>query len=127
MEDNPINQFIARVILEQQGCTVTAAEDGLQGLKIWQGGHFDLILMDCQMPRLDGYMTTREIRDLESQDPARKRTPVIALTANAMPGDREKCLDAGMDDYLAKPFTKKALSDILSRWAERGTDTTARA
>jgi two-component system sensor histidine kinase/response regulator len=126
VEDNPINQFIARVILEQHGCAVTVAEDGLQGLKNYQSSKFELILMDCQMPRLDGYMATREIRDIERQNPARPRTPVVALTANAMPGDKEKCLDAGMDDYLAKPFTKKALSDVLNRWvrptAEAGGD-----
>ena len=120
VEDNPINQFIARVILEQNGCVVTVAEDGLQGLKSYQSNSFDLVLMDCQMPRLDGYMATREIRDFEGQNPGRPRIPVVALTANAMPGDREKCLDAGMDDYLAKPFTKKALADVLARWVRPG-------
>ena len=83
----------------------------------WRAGSFDLILMDCQMPEMDGFEATRTIRDAE-RDGA--RTPIVAVTANAMEGDRERCLAAGMDDYVTKPLTKAGLAGGLDRLVERG-------
>ena len=82
---------------------------------ITSGDHFDLIFMDCQMPRMDGYEASRRIREFEQAAGEGLRIPIIALTANVMQGDREKCLDAGMDDYVPKPVKKDALYDMLRR------------
>jgi two-component system, sensor histidine kinase len=126
-EDNPINRQIATVMLEGFGCEVVSAVDGRQAVERSYGQVFDLILMDCQMPELDGFEATAAIRAREvalgraAADAATAacvstRTPIIAVTANAMQGDRERCLEAGMDDYLAKPFAKKNLRAIVDRW-----------
>ncbi len=112
-EDNPINQLVACALLEQQGIEVTVAEDGEAAVHQLQAADFDLVLMDCQMPNLDGYDATRAIRAGEA--PA-ARTPIVAMTANAMEGDRERCLEAGMNDYLTKPVTLDALQGVLRRW-----------
>ncbi|MFZ9406217.1 MAG: response regulator [Burkholderiaceae bacterium] len=114
VEDNPVNQVLARTLLERAGHQVTLAADGRQGLSCWQQGRFDAVLMDVQMPVLDGLSATREMREIERQQ-GRRRTPVIAMTANAMSGDRERCLAAGMDDYLSKPFRREDLSAVLAR------------
>ena len=115
VEDNPVNQEVAREMLESFGCRVHLAEDGEQALAVLANGRYDAILMDCQMPRMDGFQATRALREREhaSRSP---RVPVIALTANAMTGDRDQCLAAGMDDYLSKPFTSTQLLLTLSRW-----------
>ncbi|MEM1177273.1 MAG: ATP-binding protein [Acidobacteriota bacterium] len=110
-EDNPVNQL---VILEQLGALGFYAEavaDGEEVLRAVEAESFDLILMDCQMPGLDGYETTRRLRDSYPE-----RLPIVALTAHAMKGDRERCLDAGMDDYISKPFTEARLEKTLRRW-----------
>jgi CheY-like chemotaxis protein/HPt (histidine-containing phosphotransfer) domain-containing protein len=115
-EDNPVNQEIARAMLESAGCRVTTAGNGRAAVDAWRAQRFALVLMDCQMPELDGFEATREIRALEAA--AGVRTPVVALTANAMAGDRERCLAAGMDDYLPKPFNRGELLTMLQRWAD---------
>jgi signal transduction histidine kinase/DNA-binding response OmpR family regulator/HPt (histidine-containing phosphotransfer) domain-containing protein len=112
VEDNAVNQAVARGMLEQLGCKVTVAGDGEEGARIFAGGQFDVVLMDCQMPTLDGYGATERIRAYEKSVDW-PRTPVVALTANALEGDRQKCLDAGMDDYLSKPFSQEQLRKLL--------------
>src|SRR5688572_16421622 len=81
-------------------------------------GHYDLVLMDCQMPVLDGYSAARRWREIEAADPTGPHLPIVAMTANAMAGDRQRCLDAGMDDYLAKPVTRGQLEHCLRRWLQ---------
>jgi len=115
VEDNSVNQEVAREMLESFGCRVHVAEDGEQALGVLANGRYDAVLMDCHMPRMDGFQATRMLRERERRSGA-GRTPVIALTANAMAGDREECLAAGMDDYLSKPFTSTQLLLTLSRW-----------
>ncbi len=114
-EDNPVNQMITRSLLESVGCSVTVAVDGGAALACWREQPFDLVFMDCQMPDVDGYEATRRIRDAERV--AGTRVPIVALTANAMEGDRQRCLAAGMDDYLAKPFRRCDLMAVLDRWS----------
>ncbi|MCC7680616.1 hybrid sensor histidine kinase/response regulator [Janthinobacterium sp. FW305-128] len=115
VEDNAINQEIALAMLEDTGYEATPADNGRRALALWERYPFDVILMDCQMPEMDGFEATRRLRRMEAQQ-GRSRTPIIALTANAILGDRELCLDAGMDDYLAKPYTRAALLAVLARW-----------
>jgi CheY-like chemotaxis protein len=115
-EDQPVNRLLAARILGNLGCTVETAENGRVACERATASAYDVILMDCQMPELDGFAATRAIRGIER--PARRRVPVIALTANAMPEDRKRCLEAGMDDYLSKPFSAKALEQTLLRWAK---------
>jgi CheY-like chemotaxis protein len=92
---------------------VDVVEDGQAGLEHFEKDNYDMILMDCQMPRMDGFEATRSIRRIESQRGNLARVPIIAITAFAMEGDRERCIDAGMDDYLSKPFTIEQLSQTL--------------
>jgi len=118
-EDNPINQEIALLMLQSLGCSVTVAQNGREVVHTAQKTSYDLILMDCQMPEMDGFEATRLIREREcaiGNGGSQQRIPIIALTANAVEGDRERCLAAGMDDYLTKPFTHGQLTDILIRW-----------
>ncbi|MEM1202810.1 MAG: ATP-binding protein [Acidobacteriota bacterium] len=112
-EDNPLSQLVISEQLEQLGHRVTAVGDGEEVLEAVDRTAFDLVLMDCQMPVLDGYGATRRLRQREV---GKRHLPVVALTAHAMPGDREKCLAAGMDDYLAKPFSENDLDALLTRW-----------
>lgn len=120
-EDNPVNQEVAKEMLESLGCQVNVVFNGQEVLSALSTTRFDLILMDCQMPVLDGYETTRIIRENEAREagdlPQRsRRIPIVALTAHAMQGDRDQCLAAGMDDYLSKPFNLDGLSKVLKRW-----------
>jgi two-component system, sensor histidine kinase and response regulator len=115
VEDNLINQQVALGILQIQGYSVTVVNNGREAVDAYAQGEFDLILMDCHMPEMDGFEATREIRARE-RAASGKRTPIIALTANAMAHDREECLNAGMDDHLAKPFSMQTLQDMLERW-----------
>jgi CheY-like chemotaxis protein/HPt (histidine-containing phosphotransfer) domain-containing protein len=117
-EDNPINQEVVLSMLDGIGCAVDVAADGEEALAMLAQQSYDLVLMDCQMPRRDGYEATREVRRREAAAGAGRRTPVIALTANAMEGDRERCLEAGMDDYLPKPLRPGALYAALARWMQ---------
>jgi signal transduction histidine kinase/AmiR/NasT family two-component response regulator len=118
VEDNAINREVARRMLQQLGLEVVTAADGAQAVTLERERRFDLILMDCQMPVMDGYEATRQIRARESAIASQEpwSTPIIALTANAMRGDRERCLAEGMDDHLAKPFKLKELHAALARW-----------
>ncbi len=118
VEDNPINQEVATGMLEGLGAIVDVASNGLEALDALGRGHYDLVLMDCQMPQMDGYTATREIRRLarKSRGDRRRPVPIVAMTAHAMAGEREKCLDAGMDDYLSKPFSQKQLRDLIAKW-----------
>ena len=113
-EDNPVNQAVGRAVLEKLGCTVVVANNGQEALNQWRQGNIDLILMDCMMPEMDGYESTRRIRE-EQEHLGREHIPIIALTANALDGDKERCLAVGMDDYLPKPFRIEALQSILKR------------
>jgi two-component system, sensor histidine kinase and response regulator len=115
VEDNLINQQVALGILQIQGYGVTVVNNGKEALDAHAQGAFDLILMDCHMPEMDGFEATRGIRGRERSS-SDKRVPIIALTANAMAQDREECLSAGMDDHLSKPFTMQTLQDMLDRW-----------
>ncbi len=119
VEDNPVNQTLTERILTRIGCAVEVAENGRIALDRVTGAAqpFDLILMDCQMPEMDGYEATRAIRQMPG--PA-ARTPIVAMTANAMAGDREKCLRAGMDDFLAKPFQLAELRAKVAQWIHAG-------
>ena len=112
-EDNKVNQRVAIAILRRLGYPVDAVENGKEALAAIQKAHYDVVLMDCQMPEMDGYEATREIRRLPA--PA-CNIPVIALTANAMVGDRERCLDAGMDGYIPKPVNAKSVAEAIERW-----------
>jgi two-component system sensor histidine kinase/response regulator len=114
-EDNAVNQKVAMKTLEKLGYRVDVAGDGKQAVDAWETGRYDLILMDCQMPVMDGYEATRTIRTRESTE-SRKRIPIVALTAHAMKGADEQCTAAGMDDYLTKPIDRAQLDACLERW-----------
>ncbi len=114
-EDNEVNRLVAAEMLATLNLEVVLVVNGQEALEAWHRDHFDVVLMDCQMPKMDGFAATQQIRADEAQQPGR-RTPIIALTANALTGDREQCLAAGMDDYLAKPFTRHALYTVIERW-----------
>ena len=113
VDDTPLNQMVAARMLEKSGFDAHVAENGREALRDLSERSFAAVLMDCQMPELDGYETTREVRRLEQGG---QRTPIIAMTANSMQGDRERCLAAGMDDYLTKPLRAHALKDALTHW-----------
>ncbi len=113
-EDNRVNQEVAIEMLERLGCQIEVANNGQEAVAATTHTAYDLILMDCQMPVMDGYAATQAIKAQETA--ARKCPPIIALTAHAMRGNREQCLAAGMDGYLSKPFNLQSLYDILSRW-----------
>jgi CheY-like chemotaxis protein/anti-sigma regulatory factor (Ser/Thr protein kinase) len=112
-EDTPVNQVAAERLLERCGCRADIVGNGVEVLHALAAQRYDAILMDCQMPELDGYATTRELRRREK---GTHHTPVIGMAARAMTGDREKCLDAGMDDYLVKPMRYQLLANALRRW-----------
>ncbi len=114
-EDNPENLEVGKGMLAALGCEVTTCRDGQEALDALAASSFDLVLMDCQMPVLDGYQACRELRRRE-QRAARRRTPVIAVTANAFGSDRQTALAAGMDDHLSKPYVQEDLRDLLLRW-----------
>jgi signal transduction histidine kinase/CheY-like chemotaxis protein len=114
VEDNPVNQTVIEAMLRSLGFTVSVATDGAQAVHSAESLIFEAILMDCRLPIIDGYEATRQIRQL----PGCLNVPIIALTANALQGDREACLSAGMNDYLAKPFKRTDLQQILQRWVQ---------
>jgi CheY-like chemotaxis protein len=122
-EDSPLNCQIACAMLKNLGCTVRTAENGAIALELVRREDFDLVLMDCQMPEMDGFEATRRIRELEGAQPQRKPLKIVALTANALAGDREACLAAGMSDYLAKPITGASLHEMLVRHLQEASAT----
>lgn len=115
VEDNPVNQRLTQRVLEKLNCEVTTANDGLVACELWQQHAFDLILMDCVMPRLDGFDATRKLRQWE-QAQQRSRVPVVALTASAMEEDEERCHAAGMDSFVAKPVRMEMLRAVLEQY-----------
>ena len=117
VEDNHVNQLVAENLVASIGCNVELAENGHEAIAAFGRGGHDLILMDCQMPEMDGFEATRRIRALEAATGVAREhgVAIVALTANAMQGDRERCLESGMDDYLSKPFKKPALLEIIAR------------
>ncbi len=117
VEDNQINQMVVQKLLEKLGCKSLVASNGIEAIESFKSVDFDLILMDCQMPEMDGYDATRHIRAIEkSHSDGENPIPIVALTANALKGDREKCLACGMNDYLSKPIGKQHLIDILLKY-----------
>ena len=116
-EDNPINQRVGKLILQRAGFNIDLVGDGNEALEAHRANPYDLILMDCQMPTMDGFEASRQIRLLEQPQPI-----IVAVTANALVGERERCLNAGMDDYLSKPFQAEQLVALVQKWvaARRG-------
>ena len=113
-EDNPVNRMVATTMCKKLGIQVDQAINGLEAVELAGKNTYQLILMDCQMPIMDGYEATKQIRDRD--DIASSRTPIVALTAHAMKGDREKCLSTGMDDYATKPFDMNKLQQLIDKW-----------
>jgi TMAO reductase system sensor TorS len=119
-EDAPVNCELAVAMLESFGCEAQVAKNGREAVAAVERERFDLILMDCQMPEMDGFEATRTLRAMEAAAGTRAmRIPIVALTANAIKGDRERCLTSGMDDYLAKPFKEEQLWNVLVKWIKR--------
>jgi CheY-like chemotaxis protein len=111
-EDNPVNQRIAQQMLRKRKLEVTLADDGRQAVSAFEAARFDLVLMDVQMPEMNGFDAVAAIRALEHAQ-GRPHTPIVAVTAHAMHGDRERCLEAGMDAYLSKPIRTQQLYDLV--------------
>ncbi len=124
-EDERVNQQLLQAMLDGLGYRVTMTNNGREALAAAAQDRFDLVLMDCQMPVMDGYAATRTIREQEAQrsapltGQASARLPIVALTADALKGDRERCLAGGFDDYLSKPYTRQQLRDVIQRWLQR--------
>ena len=118
VEDNPVNLAVATRLLDALGYDADTAGDGEQALACMARHAYDLVLMDCQMPVLDGYATTHRWREREAAQPGRPRLPIVAMTANAMAEDRGRCLQAGMDDYLSKPLSRQRMQTCLERWLD---------
>ncbi len=120
VEDNPVNQLVCQEMLEELGYRTDVAQDGLGAVEMVATGAYDLVLMDLQMPVMDGFVATERIREFERTENTPRPIPVIALTAHAIEGDRQRCLDAGMCDYLSKPFTLAQLREVLENWLVQG-------
>jgi CheY-like chemotaxis protein len=113
IEDNDLNRHVLSMMIERAGCSVCTAADGRQGVAAFVADRFDLVLMDCRMPRLDGYGAAEKMREHEAGGP---RTPIVAITAHTLPEDIRRSLDAGMDDHLNKPVLPESLTEMLARW-----------
>jgi len=118
-EDNAVNIALALAMLNTYGCDTEVVGNGAKAVEACAQREFDLVLMDCQMPEMDGFEATRRIRAREAASSGGLHIPVIALTANAMEGDRGRCIAAGMDDYLSKPFKRDQLYQMLARWLDQ--------
>jgi signal transduction histidine kinase/DNA-binding NarL/FixJ family response regulator len=116
VEDYPANQLLAKRFLEAVGCQVYIANNGLEAVEALKEQDYDIVFMDCQMPVMDGYQATRVIRRFESETGTAKHIPIIALTAHALTGDKAKCLAAGMDEWVTKPFTRQEINEALQKW-----------
>jgi CheY-like chemotaxis protein/HPt (histidine-containing phosphotransfer) domain-containing protein len=127
VEDNAVNRQVAQRLLSLVGATFDVAEHGKQALERLETGRYDAVLMDCMMPIMDGYTAARSIRKLEAEGKRQGRIPIVAMTANAMAGDREKCLAAGMDDYMSKPLNRALLEQMLRKWLPGGETRAAEA
>ena len=114
-EDNEINQKVLKAILDKSPFNYEIVADGTEATQFNSQNNYDLILMDCQMPNKDGFEATRDIRQFESTH-NKKRCPIVAITANTMHGDKDKCLAAGMDDFLSKPFKSHQIIDMINKW-----------
>jgi len=114
-EDNPINQRVGKLILQRAGFNIDLVGDGNEALEAHRANPYHMILMDCQMPMMDGFEASRQIRSLKQRQPV-----IIAVTANALVGERERCLNAGMDDYLSKPFQAEQLVAVVKKWSAVG-------
>ena len=112
-EDSRVKQQVTVRMLEKLGCRVDVAANGCETVEMHATGAYDAVIMDCQMPDMDGFAATAAIRHQEDDD---SHTPIIAMTANALRGDRKRCLDAGMDDYITKPASLESLREVLLRW-----------
>ncbi len=119
VEDSRINQAFVEEVLAQLACNVTTVSNGQEALDTLSGQTYDLVLMDCQMPVMDGFEATKRICALKGRGAIDKDLPVLALTANAMKGDRQRCMDAGMNDYITKPVRKKELKEKIYFWIKR--------
>jgi CheY-like chemotaxis protein len=126
VEDNAVNAFISAASLESMGVVSVHASDGTEAVELYRTRAFDAVLMDCEMPVMDGFAATRLIREFEAQS-GLPRTPIIALTANALTGDREHCLAHGMDDYLSKPIELGQLGALVAKWLGKEPSVSARA
>jgi two-component system sensor histidine kinase/response regulator len=115
-EDHEVNRILMEKLLTRRGHRTVAAGTGLEAVRVAAAGEVDLVFMDCQMPELDGYAATRRIREWEGELEEGERLPIVAMTAHAMTGDRERCLAAGMDDYLSKPLRPQEIDTVLARW-----------
>jgi CheY-like chemotaxis protein len=115
VEDNPVNRTVLLTMLAKLGCRTEAVANGRQAIEAVMAAHYDLVLMDVQMPEMDGFEAAAEIRRRETGS---RRVPIVAVTAHTMPGDRERCLAAGMDDYLAKPVKLEVLAQKLVTWQD---------
>jgi CheY-like chemotaxis protein len=122
-EDSHVNQVVAVRMVERCGCRTHVVSDGLEAIEAFKANQYDIVLMDCQMPKLDGYQATAELRRIEN---GVRRIPIIAITAHALEGDRQRCLDAGMDDYISKPMRHADLAEKLRQWVA-ATPTLARS
>jgi CheY-like chemotaxis protein len=118
VEDNPVNRTLTQRLLEKLGCDVMTANDGEAASSLWQWHPFDLIFMDCIMPRVDGFEATRRLRQWEKVQGGHRGVPVVALTASAMEKDEELCLEAGMDSFVAKPVNIEMLRAILEQYCK---------
>jgi PAS domain S-box-containing protein len=124
VEDNPINQKVSIAILTRLGCHTQLAANGREALEALRSDTFDLVLMDCEMPEMDGFEATRQIRLREEHQATQSKAIIIAMTAHAMAGSREKCLAAGMDDFISKPVAPEKLAEILQKWLDGATNLT---
>jgi CheY-like chemotaxis protein len=113
VEDNPLNQKIVTFYLKKEKHEVITAVTGEEALQIFKAGFFNVVLMDLMLPGIDGFETTLKIREIENKHPEKEKSKIIALTANTLDNDRERCLQHGMDEYMAKPFDMKKLNYIL--------------